>query len=287
MAATRGDFAVALYTTLGITGPSSTGAFSDGGVNDGIYSTLSDLGITNGVGGGRFGAETAVTRGQAFTMMARALGLADASTSIEDASRALVDAGLVKGYGNTGELGLNDPLKPEHMAKLMTRMEPELARVTDEASGATVGSGVLDDAATAGQESQAATDPAYAAFLIQQGINLNRVGADIDQRQSLYDQDSLRRSETYASSMLDAKEGINADFENRGFMRSGTRLRKGNESDTKIGAMQERESYAAQRAKEQADQRDERVRQDLLRSGATAYQGSQDNTEYDEAEDAY
>ena len=287
MAATRGDFAVALYNTLGITDPSSTGSFSDGGVNDGIYSTLSDLGITNGVGDGRFGAEAAVTRGMAFTMMARALGLADANTSIEDASRALVDAGLVKGYGDTGELGLNDPLKPEHMAKLMTRMEPELARVTDEASGATVGSGVLDSVSTAGQQSQASTDPAYAAFLIQQGIDLDRVGVDIDQRQSLYDQDSLRRSETYASSMLEAKEGIDADFENRGFMRSGTRLREGNKSDTKIGEAQERESYAAQRAKEQADQRDERTRQDLLRGGATANQGSQTNTEYDNAQDAY
>tara|TARA_R110000850_G_scaffold1569_5_gene8689 strand:- start:2212 stop:2475 length:264 start_codon:yes stop_codon:yes gene_type:complete len=87
--------------------------------------------------------------------------------------------------------------------------------------------------------------------------------------------------------MLEAKEGIDADFENRGFMRSGTRLREGNKSDAKIGAMQERESYAAQRAKEQADQRDERTRQDLLRGGATANQGSQTNTEYDEAQDAY
>lgn len=286
MAATRGDFAVALYTTLGITDPSSTGKFSDGGVNDGIYSTLSDMGITNGVGGGRFGAEATITRGMAFTMMARALGLADASTSIEDASRALVDAGMVKGYAD-GSLGLNDPLKPEHTTLLMDRMAPELARVTDEASGATVGSGILDTVQAGAQESQAATDPAYAAFLIQQGVNLDRIGTDVRQRQELYNEDSLRRSETYASSMLEAKEGIDSNFESRGLYRSGTRLREGSKSDTKIGEAQERESYAAQRAKEQADQRDERTRQDLLRNGATASQGSQTNTEYDNAQDAY
>ena len=87
--------------------------------------------------------------------------------------------------------------------------------------------------------------------------------------------------------MLEAKEGIDSNFENRGFYRSGTRLREGNKSDTKIGEAQEKESYAAQRAKEQADQRDERTRQDLLRNGATSYQGSQTNTEYDNAQDEY
>ena len=267
MATTRGDFGLALYAALGITEPSSTGGFTDSGPNDGVFSTLKDLGITVGVGGDRFGGGDTITRGQAFTMMARALGLAGPGTSLQDASQALVDAGLVSGYAD-GSLRLDAPLETAHVGLLMDRMVPELARVTDPASGATVGTDILDASHQAGQESQASLDPAYAAFLVQQGVDLGRVGVDIDQRQALYLEDANRRSETYSRSMLESEQGINTDFENRGLTRSGARDMGVQKSNTAIGYAQEAAANTAQRAKELADQASFRSRNDLLRGGA-------------------
>ena len=288
MAATRGEFGVALYQALGIETPSSTDKFSDAGIFAGVFSTLQDLGITTGVGGGKYGGGTAITRGQAFTMMARALGLATTDTSIEEASQALVDAGIVRGYGgNVSNLGLNDPLESNHLSELVGRMAPELEAVTDEASGATVGSNILDTVADTAQQAQAVTDPAFAAFLQQQGINLDRVQENITTRQGLYEQDALRRSESYSKNMLDAERGISTDFENRGLTRSGARGQSVARSNESIGDRQETESYNAQRAKERADRLDYRTKNDLLRAGATSEMDSDIGYEYDEAGEEY
>jgi len=128
--ASRGQFAQSLYNALGIDQQTSSGKFSDAG---GVASTLKDLGITNGVGdGSKFGSNDVITRGQAFTMMARGLGLVDNSADIQTASNALRDAGIVKGYNNTGELGLNDPLQDKHVSLLMDRMAPHMNAVDTE-----------------------------------------------------------------------------------------------------------------------------------------------------------
>ena len=82
----RGDLAYALFNALGLKSVSGESKFSDAGLLGGVATTLADLGITKGVGDGKFGTGQATTRGQAFTMIARALKLADASTDIATAS---------------------------------------------------------------------------------------------------------------------------------------------------------------------------------------------------------
>jgi hypothetical protein len=283
---TRGDLASALYDALGITGPTSSGKFGDAGALDGVTSTLADLGITNGVGAGQYGTSAATTRGQAFTMIARALGMADANTSMEDATAALVASGLVKGYNDDPTtLGIDQPLLLTDMQELMKRVAPELGREVD--GGGTVGSNLLLRAEDLRKEGKAATDPAYAAFLQQQGISLGRVDQDIKTRQELYDEDSLRRSETYRDAMGQATHGINQNFESRGLFRSGARQMGVARSNEQIGANQEAESYAAQRAKELADEADARYKNDLLLAGGVAEMDADSRAEQQEAEDAY
>lgn len=261
---TRGDLAYALFTAMGLTNTSGGGTFSDAGYLDGITTTLADLGITNGVGEGVYGTGQETTRGQAFTMIARALGLADASTSIEDASAALVAAGLVKGYGNNpNNLGLDDPLRTDHLGLLMDRMKPELDRVTED--GTTVRENIavrVDDAA---DENRAETDPAWSAFLEQQGIKRADIDTAIKERQALYDFDTKRRSETFARATDQAIEGVGTDFENRGLYRSGTRMRTEAEKATAIGYEQSAADLAAQRAKHASDATDRRNQEKIDR----------------------
>ena len=245
----RGDLAYALFNALGLTQVSGESRFSDGGMLGGVATTLADLGITKGVGDGKFGTGQATTRGQAFTMIARALKLADASTDIATASQALVDAGIVKGYGNTGELGLNDPLAPEHLALLIGRIEPELEK-TDE-TGETIREKAASGVIAAQDTNRANTDPKFAAYLNQIGVGIGEVQDEIALRKELFNFDSKRRSETFARSAESSVDGVQTDFENRGFTRSGTRV--GQEALTRqnVGYEAKAASLAAQRAFEE------------------------------------
>lgn len=280
MTATRGQFAAALYNSLGISSPSSTGTFSDAGELDGVVSTLSDLGVTTGVGGGKFGTNVPITRGQAFTMMARALGLAGPGDNIAVASQALVDAGIVKGYGETGELGLNDPLKPEHMGLLMDRMGPELAKA-DPATGETVQDRIISNVSDAADTSMARENPAWAAFLQAQGLRAAEIDDEIALRQELFQEDARRRSDTYMRATDQAIKGQQTDFENRGLFRSGARLQREADTRQRIGFQQEQEQYAAQRAQEELQRRLEQQRNQLNRDTASrrVQMGVQDEQE--------
>ena len=241
----RGDLAFALFKALGVE-PTSSGKFSDAGYLDDITSTLFDLGITNGVGGGQFGTAQPTTRGQAFTMIARALGLADKNTSIEQASQALVNAGIVKGYNNDPRnLGINDPLEKKHLGLLIDRLKPELTRtgskerLTEQSQEAREAELVLDN-------------PAYAAYLQQLGVRRGEIKDEMALRTDLFNEDARRRSESYQRAAERAVDGVQTDFENRGLFRSGTRLRREAETRQNIGYQQEQAQYAAQRAYEEA-----------------------------------
>jgi hypothetical protein len=249
---TRGEFASALFAALGLTTPTSNDKFSDTGDLGGVASTLADLGITVGVGGGKFGTNQVITRGQAFTMIARALGLAGTGDGIATASQALVDAGIVKGYGNTGDLGLNDPLKPEHTVLLMGRITPELDKPSTNPDGSqsTIRDDITDEVLEAEDNAQAEIDPTYAAYLNSIGVSIGQVEDEISLRQELFQEDSRRRSDTYARATERAMEGIATDFENRGLTRSGTRLNKQAERTGQLGYESEQESYQAQRQHE-------------------------------------
>ena len=246
----RGDLAYALFNALGLTQVSGESRFSDGGMLGGVATTLADLGITNGVGEGRFGTTEKTTRGQAFTMIARALGLADANTDIATASQALVDAGIVKGYGNDpSQLGLNDPLRPEHLGLLMDRVKPNIEAVQD--SGETIAETAASRVGEIRDTNQARTDPTYAAYLNQIGVSIGQVEDELKLRQELFNEDQKRRTETYQRATDQAIEGVQTDFENRGFYRSGTRLNKQAETSERIGYEAREASLAAQRAFEE------------------------------------
>jgi len=250
--ATRGDFASALYAALGIESPSSTGQFSDAGQLDGVTSTLADLGITYGVGDGAFGTEQTVTRGQAFTMMARALGLVGGNASIEQASQALVTAGIVSGYAD-GSLQLNAPLESNHVGLLMERMAPELERPVDAADPGhgTVGDSIHEATQSAADTNLAREDSGYAAYLAHSGVRLSEIQDEIALREDLFHEDTRRRSETYQRATDQAIKGHRTDFENRGLFRSGTRARVEADKRQKIGYQEAQENYAAQRDFEQ------------------------------------
>lgn len=248
--ATRNDLALALYEALGISAPTSKGMFSDGGDLDGVVSTLGELGITNGIGQGQYGGAGQTTRGQAFTMIARALGLADASSSIEEASAALVSAGIVKGYGNNpNDIGIDDPLQADHLALLMDRLAPELAK-TRVGETETVGDQIISETDEIREDNMAEADPTLAAFLASQGIRRGEIDDEIALRTDLYNEDARRRSETYARAADRATEGIGVDFENRGLYRSAARAARQSERRGEIGHQLENEQYAAQRQHE-------------------------------------
>jgi hypothetical protein len=284
--ATRGDLAYALFEALGLTNTSGGGTFSDAGYLDGITTTLADLGITSGVGGDRFGTSQTATRGETFTMIARALGLAGADTSIEDASAALVAAGIVKGYGNNPDnLGLNDPIEAGHLSKLMERLTPELDAELDD--GTTRRSNIQASVDTAADENRAATDPAWSAFLAQQGIRTADIDASIRQRQELYDLDALRRSETYARATDAAIGGTRTDFENRGLYRSGTRMRTEAEKAATIGYQQGEADLTAQRGKATADAADRERQAEIDRETETERTNTDTATAIDDTDESY
>ncbi len=264
--ATRGDFAQALYQTIGITSPSSTGTFADAGTYDGAASTLADLGVTNGVGAGQFGTTQTISRGEAFTMIARLLGLAPANASIQQASQALVNAGIVKGYAD-GNLGLSDQLLPDHINILMGRINTELNKV-DPTTGLSLRENLLDRVGDARDASTASKNPAYAAFLQAQGLAGSEIDDEIALRQALFQEDARRRSEAYARATERAIEGHQLDFENRGLFRSGTRLNREAKTRERIGFDLEQEQYTAQRAQEELMRRLGQQRSGLSREAA-------------------
>ena len=250
--ATRGSLATALFKALGISAPSSTGKFSDAGDLDGVVSTLADLGITNGVGDGKYGGAAQTTRGQAFTMIARALGLADANDSIEEASQALVNAGIVKGYGDDpSNLGINDPLQADHLQLLMDRLAPELAKADPANPEQTVKDRILGVVDEKADDHRATQDPGYAAYLASIGLAKGEIDDEIALREELFVEDTRRRSDTYARATEQAVEGVQQNFENRGLFRSGTRMRSEADTRQKLGYEQEAAQYAAQRAHEE------------------------------------
>jgi hypothetical protein len=263
---TRGDFAQALYQTIGVTSPSSTGTFADAGTYDGAASTLADLGVTNGVGAGQFGTTQTISRGEAFTMMARLLGLAPAGASIQQAAQALVNAGIVKGYAD-GNLGLSDQLLPDHLNMLMGRLNTELDRA-DPSTGLTRREGLLDQVSGAKDATAARENPAWAAFLQAQGLAGSQIDDEIALRQSLFQEDARRRSEAYARATDRAIEGTQMDFENRGLFRSGTRLNREAKTRERIGFDLEQEQYTAQRAQEELQRLLEQQRSGLSRETA-------------------
>lgn len=247
--ATRGDLASALFDALGVA-PTSSGQFGDSGTLDAATSTLADLGITNGVGGGQYGTAQLTTRGQAFTMIARALRLADANTSIEAASQALVNAGIVQGYGGDPmNLGINDPLQVDHLGLLINRLQPELAREAP-GTGGTVQDQITDSADEARDETTARQDPAYAAFLRAQGLRSSEISDEIALRQDLFTEDARRRSDAYGRAQERATKGVQTDYENRGLFRSGSRMRTEAEKRATLGYEQEAAQAAAQREHE-------------------------------------
>jgi hypothetical protein len=286
--ATRGNLAAALYQAMGLTSPSSTGKFGDAGELDGVVSTLSDLGITNGVGNGQYGTAQQTTRGQAFTMIARALGLADANTTIEDATQALVAQGIVQGYGgDPSNLGINDPLQVGHLDLLMDRLAPELAKASPSDPSTTIGDAIKDRVSDEADNSRAEESPDYAAYLAALGVSRGEIEDEIALREELFLEDNRRMSESYARATEQAVGGIQTDFENRGLFRSGTRMRSEAEKRQAIGYQQEQEAYAAQREHESGLRALERSRSDLDRQAAeyrTQYEGSQ---AADRTEEAY
>lgn len=221
--ATRGDLGLALFEALGIE-PTGTGRFTDAGYLDAVATTLADLGITRGVNAENFGPTMGTTRGQAFTMIARALGLADANDSIERASQALVEAGIVRGYGNTGNLGLDDPLRAQDLETLMGRVAPEFNR--GNGSGGTLRDTLAMRADSERDARRSRQDPAFAAFLREVGISEAAIDDEIRTRQELYNLDTKRRAEDFARAAEESRRGVATDFENRGLFRSGTRARE-------------------------------------------------------------
>lgn len=250
--ATRGDLASALFNALGIE-PTSSGRFGDAGELDAVTSTLADLGITNGVGGGQYGTAQVTTRGQAFTMIARALGLADANTTIEQASQALVNAGIVQGYGgDPTNLGVNHALRADHLDLLIDRLQPELERPSGDIGGGTVADRIVDNADQIRDENVARQDPAYAAYLRGVGMRSAEIADEISLRQDLFTEDTRRRSDAYARAQEQAIEGIQTGFEQRGLFRSGSRMRSEAEKRAELGYEQEAAQAGAQRDYESA-----------------------------------
>lgn len=284
--ATRGDLAFAIFKALGLTETSGDGRFSDGGYMSGMLTTLADLGITNGIGGGKFGTTNTTTRGEAFTMIARALGLADKDTSIAQASQALVDAGIVKGYGNDpGNLGLNDPLRPDHLNILVGRVSPEITKKRPD------GSSIASDAATKTSEAaslnKAKQDPAYAAYLASVGVRRDQINDEIALRDQLFTQDSRMRSETYGRAAEQGVDGARMDFENRGLFKSGTRVGKEADVRAQVGYQAAQAALQAQMAKEQADMSSRRALADLDADAANAEVQSDEKRAADDTRRSY
>jgi hypothetical protein len=247
--------AYALFNALGIKTPTSSGRFTDAGPYlDGVTSTLADLGITQGIGGDQFGTTRGLTRGEAFTLVARALKLVPPGTDIGTASQALVDAGIVKGYGNDpSNLGLDQPLQRNHMQLVLERVAPmwdQPPAGSDDPHAPSIRNTIASDADQIRMEGTAAADPTFAAYLQAAGVRRGQIDDEMRIRTDLFGQDTGRREEVYGRRQDEAEKGINTDWENRGLFRSGARGRTVQDSDLRIGEAQRHEQTRAQEAYE-------------------------------------
>lgn len=225
---TRGEFAQELYNTLGLAGTTTAPVFSDAtGRMAPIVNALSDLGITKGIGGGQFGTTRDITRGEAFTMLARAYGLAGIEDDVATASQKLVDAGIVKGYGDGSGLGLDDVLNPDHIGHLFSR-------VAD--GGFTAPSNDdLMSAEGSRLDTQATADPEFAAALRGFGLSEEQIRATHDFQTTALQNRLATLGDHYDMQKRDSARNINAGAESRGMFRSGHRLDQLAESDADIG----------------------------------------------------
>ena len=131
-ALTRGHFAVLLAQWLGLD-VSRGGGFSDtkGSYFDGATTALKNLGITTGIGGGRFGAGQPMTRAQAATMLARAFEISPSTRAAfgdvargsyyEGAVNALAELGVFTGT-RPGTFSPNAALEKRHLDIIFSRM---------------------------------------------------------------------------------------------------------------------------------------------------------------------
>lgn len=287
---TRGSFAYTLFDTIGFDAPTSARRFADSGGTflDGVTSTLADLGITNGISDTEFGITQEITRGEAFTMLARSLGLADADSSIEEASEALMRAGIVRGYNNDpASLGLNDPLRDEDMGRLIERIEPELSSTIRD-DGTTLRDSLHESADKARDQFRSENDPVFAAFMASSGARQGDIGDELALREELFGESSERRAEKYGRELEQSQRGVSQDFENRGFFRSGAhatglerdRLRSQNAlQDEQYQADQEYQEY---RRRLEAQRRDLAREEDIGRAQSDARTAQRDAQDRDD-----
>jgi hypothetical protein len=127
---TRAEMASFMARALGLPDPGSD-AFSDddGSVHEGAIDAVAKAGITLGCAAGRFCPETAVTRAEMASFLARALGLGDPGTDIfadddgslhEGAIDAIAGVGVSNGCG-TGRYCPGQPVTRAEMASFLVR----------------------------------------------------------------------------------------------------------------------------------------------------------------------
>ena len=242
---TRGEFAQQLFDQLGLK-ITSTGVFDDAGSLDGVLSTLADIGVTNGVAPGEFGTDREITRGEAFTFLARALGLATAKSTIPQAAQALVEAGIVKGYGNDAtDLGLNDPLQGPHADLLFGSDRVQSFLKQPGSPGSTKGQDIVSDALDQGLRKN---DPAFSAFLRAAGIEKAQIRDEIAYRIDQTNREIGRLAAGFDRQREEGVENIDRGFEERGVFRSTARVEKGANLVNDIN----RQQYDTEEAKKDA-----------------------------------
>lgn len=247
---TRGAFAYKLFEKLGLK-ETSDSSFTDAGYLAGILGAFEDAGIVNGKNEGTFGTSHEITRGEAFTMLARAYGLADAKTSVADAAKALQEAGVVRGTGGSGNLDLSGGLRTEDFGHLMNQFDTWAAKNPE---GFTP---VNDDAVVSGRagrlDTEIVADPEYAAQLRGYGLSREQIRSAFDAQQAQIENRLMdlaaqtnRQQEQFSESNQNAHE-------QRGFIRSGQYLRREAEGMTDIedAAFRTQNSYNESLSKSQ------------------------------------
>lgn len=244
-AATRGDFAFRLFEQGGYDADSA-GVFSDaaGTPLDAALSALSDAGVSQGISEDEFGALNKISRGEAFTMLARHLGLADPSTSIADASNALVSAGVVQGRPD-GTLGL---------AETLTSNELDLLLQQSQASGISP-VGPARQAEGRGDRLDIAVfqDPEFAGLASGLGLSGQQAQLAYDNQSSAFEDRLAGLAQDFASQRLNSSRTINQDFEARGFFGSGARERVQDENTATIANREERATSGIEGERAAAD----------------------------------
>jgi hypothetical protein len=222
-ATTRAQFAVDLFKKLGLSLYDGGSSFKDEGYLGGVLGALEHAGVINGTSSDTFSGDAEVTRGEAFTMTARGYGLADANTSVADASAALQEAGIVKGYGGKGTLGLADAFDKNHVGSLFDQLDAYQADNSDAPLVA-----VNDDNVAAGvgkaQDAAVMADPEFAASLRGFGLSESQINSTHDFQTTAVNNRIAELSDIYGNQTEKAAEGINTSAEQRGMFRGGKRL---------------------------------------------------------------